>query len=212
MVSAAEAGEPLADEITAVHRTPTLARMLSWAGVDARWLEAARVVLGERSLRATGSVVSAPRDDGEPYAASYSLSTDEVGAVARLTVRTIRAQGEEHVTLSRSEEGIWLVDHGVGVVRTDFDGALDADLAFSPLFNALPVRRLGLHRAAVERDLPMVFVALPSLEVCLVRQNYRTVLVADPAVVCFASGSVEADLTVDTDGLVLEYPGLARRA
>ena len=73
--------------------------------------------------------------------------------------------------------------------------------------------------AAGERYLSMVFVALPSLEVCLVRQTYRTVSVGDSgpvgqgqAVVNFASESFQADLTVDADGLVLEYPGLARRA
>jgi len=176
-------------------------------------------VLGERSLRASGSVVSAPHEGAEPYSASYSLATDETGVLRRLTVRTIRTQGEQHVTLTRSEEGIWLVDHGAGAARTDFDGALDADLAFSPLLNALPVRRLDLHRAAGERYLSMVFVELPSLEVCLVRQTYRTVSVGDSgpvgqgqAVVNFASESFQADLTVDADGLVLEYPGLARRA
>jgi uncharacterized protein len=205
--------------------------MLSWTGVTAQRLEAARVVLGDRSLRASGSLISAPQEVTEPFSASYALATDEIGVLRRLTVRTIRSQGEQHVTLTRSEEGIWLVDHGAGAARTDFDGALDADLAFSPLFNALPVRRLGLHRTTAEHVLSMVFVALPSLEVGLVRQTYRTVRTVTPAsaeplsatgisasgrdgpaVVSFAGGSFQADLTVDPDGLLLEYPGLARRA
>lgn len=224
-----------------------MARMLSWTGVTAQRLEAARVVLGERSLRASGSLISAPQEGTEPFSASYALATDEIGVLRRLTVRTIRSQGEQHVTLTRSEEGIWLVDHGAGAARTDFDGALDADLAFSALFNALPVRRLGLHRTAAEHVLSMVFVALPSLEVGLVRQRYHTVRTVTPAsaqpltpasaepltsasaepfsatgisasggdgpaVVSFAGDSFQADLTVDPDGLLLEYPGLARRA
>lgn len=186
--------------------------MLCWSGVGGARLEAARGVLGERSLRATGSMVAAPQEGAEPYSASYSLATDESGMLRRLTVRTIRAQGEQHVTLSRSEEGIWLVDGGQGAARTDFDGAVDVDLALSPLFNALPVRRLGLHRTPGEHELAMVFVALPGLEVSQVRQTYRTVSVDDPAVVSFSSDAFQADLTVDADGLVLDYPGLARRA
>lgn len=186
--------------------------MLSWIGQGGLRLEAVRVVLGERSLRAHGSVVAAAHDGAESYSASYALSTDESGGVRRLTVRTIRAQGEQHITLSRSEEGIWLVDGDHGAARTDFDGALDVDLAFSPLFNALPVRRLGLHRDAGDHVLPMVFVALPGLEAIQVRQSYRTVSLGDPCVVSFASDSYQADLTVDADGLVLDYPGLARRA
>ncbi|MGH4013955.1 MAG: putative glycolipid-binding domain-containing protein [Pseudonocardiaceae bacterium] len=210
-MSAPQAGERRLGENVA-RRSSQATRMLVWAGLDFPRLEAARVLLGERSLRATGSMVSASENDAEPFSASYALASDDTGVVRRLTVRTVRAQGEQHVTLTRSEEGLWLVDHGAGAVRTDFGGAVDIDLAFSPLFNALPVRRLGLHRAAAEHHLPMVFVELPSLDVSLVRQVYRTVSVGDPAVVNFTSESVDADLTADPDGLVLEYPGLAKRA
>jgi uncharacterized protein len=206
-MSAPQTGET----VTASRRTSHVTRMVAWAGVDALRLEAARAVLGERGLRATGSLVCAQQDGIEAYSASYSLTTDETGVVQRLTVRTTRAQGEQHVTLTRSEEGIWLVDHGQGAVRTNFGGALDVDLAFSPLFNALPVRRLGLHRSAGRHDLPVVFVALPSLEVSRVSQTYRMVSLGEPAVVSISSDSWEVELTVDADGLVLEYPGLARR-
>lgn len=193
--------------------------MLAWAGVDALRLDAARVVLGERSMRASGSLISARQEDTEAYSASYSLATDEIGVVQRLTVRTIRAQGEQYVSLTRSEEGVWLVDRvgeGAGTLRTNFSGALDVDLAFSPLFNALPVRRLGLHRATAQHDLtqhdlPVVFVSLPGLEVGCVRQTYRTVAVGETAVLSFASDLYEAELTVDADGLVLDYPGWAHR-
>jgi len=157
-------------------------------------------------------LVSTPQKDTDAYSASCSLTTDEAGVAQRLTVRTVRAQGEQYVTLTRSEEGIWLVDHGQDAARrTDFGGARDVDLAFSPLFNALPVRRLGLHREDARHDLRVVFVALPSLEVCRVSQTYRTVSLGEPAVISVSSDSFEVELTVDVDGLVLEYPGLARR-
>jgi hypothetical protein len=194
--------------------------MLAWSGADALRLEAARVVLGQRSMRAGGSMVSAPQEGIEAYSAAYSLATDEAGVVQRLTVRTIRARGEQSVSLTRSEEGIWLVDRvgqDASTVRTNFSGALDVDLAFSPLFNALPVRRLGLHRAAaqhdpsMQHDLPVVFVSLPGLEARCVRQIYRTVAVEETTVVSFATDGFTAELTVDTDGLVLDYPGLALR-
>ncbi len=190
--------------------------MLAWSGVDGQRLEAARVVLGERGMRASGSIVSARHDGAEACFASYSLATDEVGVVQRLTVRTTRARGELCVTLTRSEEGIWLVDRLVDeaarTVRTNFDGALDVDLAFSPLFNALPVRRLGLHRCAAQHDLAGVFVSLPGLEVNCVRQAYRTVEVGETAVVTFASHEFTAERMVDADGSGIDYPGLAHRA
>lgn len=196
----------------AARRVPHVTRMLAWAGVECLRLEVARLLLGERGLRATGTMVSCPQEGIEGYSASYSLATDEAGVVQRLTVRTTRANGEQHVTLTRSEEGIWLVDHGQGAARTNFGGALDADLEFSPLFNALPVRRLGVHRVAAKHDLAMVFVSLPSLEVSRVSQTYRTVSLGEPAVIGFGSDLFEVEFTTDADGLVLDYPGLARRA
>ena len=210
-MSAPQTGEKL-PRGTVPRRAPRGVRMLAWAGADCLRLEAARVVLSERGLRATGSLVNAQREGVEAYSASYSLATDEACVAQRLTVRTARATGEQHVTLTRSEEGVWLVDHGQGAVRRNhFDGALDVDLAFSPLFNALPIRRLGLHRSAAQHDLPVAFVALPSLDVCRAAQTYRTVSLGEPAVVSISSDSWEAELTVDADGLVLDYPGLARR-
>lgn len=209
-MSAPRTGDKFPRE-TVVRRAPHATRMLAWAGVDCLRLEVARVALGGRGLRATGSMVSVQHDGIEAYSASYSLVTDEAGVVQRLTVRTTRAQGEQHVTLTRSEEGIWLVDHGQGAARTNYGGALDVALAFSPLFTPLPVRRLGLHRGAARHDLPVVFVALPSLEVYRVSQTYRTVSLGEPAVVSISSDSFAAELTVDADGLMLEYPGLAHR-
>ncbi|MGH3926502.1 MAG: putative glycolipid-binding domain-containing protein [Pseudonocardiaceae bacterium] len=215
-MSAPETGERLIGETAypPVRRAQQVTRMLAWAGVDGLRLEAARVVLGERSLRASGSLVSSPQEGAEAYSVSYSLATDEVGVVQRLTVRAIQAQGEQYVSLTRSEEGIWLVDRvdqSAGTVRTTFSGALDVDLAFSALFNGLPVRRLGLHHTAGQHDLAMVFVSLPGLEVGCVQQTYRTVAVGETTAVSFSWDSFEAELTVDADGLVLEYPGLARR-
>lgn len=193
-------------------RAPHVTKMVAWSGVDCLRVEAARVILGERGLRATGSIVSCRQEDTDTYTASYTLATDETGIVERLTVRVIRAKGEQHVALTRSEEGMWLVDHGQGAARTNFGGALDVDLQFSPLFNALPVRRLNLHRSTAKHDLAMAFVSLPGLEVSRVPQSYRTVSLDEPAVVGFSSDSYETKLTVDADGLVLEYPGLARRS
>lgn len=185
--------------------------MLIWAGVGGSRLEAVRVVLGDRGMRATGSMIATADDDDEAHSASYTLSTDESGVLSRLTVRTVTAGGEAHVSLTRSEEGNWLVDHGRGAQRTEFEGALDADLAFSPLFNALPVRRVGMHRTPHHSELAVVHVGLPSLRVQLVRQTYRTVSVGERAVVAFSGGGVTADLVLDAEGLVLDYPGLARR-
>ncbi len=49
---------------------------------------------------------------------------------------------------------MWLVTDHQGEHRAAYNGALDVDVEFSPFFNALPIRRLGLHERAASVTLP----------------------------------------------------------
>lgn len=188
------------------------ATLFTWQGVDEPRLESVRVLLSESRLRASGRLIAAGKGADEAYSASFELSTDEVGVFSRLLLRTTTADEERQVSLSRTEDEVWLVDHGTGAERDEFDGACDVDVLGAVLFNTLPVRRLWLHREPGTHDLPMVYVDLPDLSVTLSWQTYRTVSVhGDGAVVNYASDGFTADLAVDTEGFVVDYPGLARR-
>jgi hypothetical protein len=187
--------------------------MFTWQSGDGRAMESARVLLGANGLRALGRAVRAPLD-GPAFTSSYRLSVDDQGVLARLSVTSATEERERNLTLNRTEDGYWLLDNGSGGGRSEFGGALDVDLAYSPLYNSLPIRRLGLHRQPGEREIPMVFVSLPALDVELVTQCYRTVTPLDEqgrAVVHFNWDDFNSDLVVDPQGLVLDYPGLATR-
>ncbi|HEY2204696.1 MAG TPA: putative glycolipid-binding domain-containing protein [Pseudonocardia sp.] len=187
--------------------------MLTYRSEDGRFLESARVLLGNNGLRALGRSVRAP-DDGPAFTASYRLFVNDEGVLARLSVTSATVERERNLTLNHTEDGYWLLDTGSGGSRAEFAGAMDVDLAFSPVFNALPIRRLGLHREPGDHVVPMVFVSLPTLEVRLVEQTYATVRPVGSdgrGVVRFGSGEFTRELPVDADGLVLDYPGLATR-
>lgn len=189
--------------------------MFTWQGVDGRALESVRVLLGRTGLRALGRSVRAPQD-GVAFSASYRLVVDELGVLSRLSVTSATEQRERNLTLNRTEDGYWLLDTGTGPggSRSEYDGAVDVDLGFSPMFNALPIRRLGLHQERGDHEVAMVLVDLPSLEVREVRQRYRTVSTLDGsgrAVISFWSEGSEAELVVDADGMVVDYPKLAAR-
>ena len=143
--------------------------MLTWQAEDGHGLEGARVSFAH-GFRAQGRLV---RPD---FTASYRLVVDEDGLLSRLSVTSDTAQRERNLTMNRTGDGYWLLDTGGGAgTRAELGGAVDVDLAHSPLFNTLPIRRLGLHREAGEHTLPMAFVTLPELEVQAVQQTYRTV-------------------------------------
>jgi uncharacterized protein len=189
--------------------------MLTWQAEDGHGLEGVRMIPGHGGFRALGRMVRVEPTSG--FTSSYRLVVGEDGRVSRLSVTSATAERERHLTINRTDDGVWLLDtgSGSGAVRDDCAGAVDVDLAYSPMFNTIPIRRLGLHREAGEHTLPMVFVSLPDLEVRVVEQTYRTVSVLDEdsghAGIGFATGDFTADLVVDADGVVTSYPGLARR-
>jgi hypothetical protein len=72
----------------------------------------------------------------------------------------------------------------------------------------MPVRRHGLHERPGAVDFTMAWVSLPDLTVHRSEQRYEHLA---PGRTRFSSDDFTADLELDEDGLVLVYPGLARR-
>lgn len=76
--------------------------------------------------------------------------------------------------------------------------------------NTLPIRRLDLLKApaGVAHRISVAWVLLPSLEVVQADQIYTPL---GPGLIRYASETFSADLVVDDDGFVRDYPGLAQR-
>jgi len=115
------------------------------------------------------------------------------------------ADGERGILLERSEgDGTWTLN---GDPLPLVEGALDIDLALSPLTNYMPAARLGDEPT----DHAMAWVDVPSLEVTRSPQRYEPM---GPRQVRFVSldSDFTAELDLDADGFVLHYPDLAGRA
>ena len=196
-------------------RSTTRPSLLTWQGDGVPSMESVRLLVSEGRLRALGRLISAadPEAGTDAFSASFEASVKRSDNAGRLLLRANTADEERQVSISRTEDGVWLIDHGTGEVdRDEFAGAHDVDLAGAVTFNALPIRRLGLHREPGEHTLTVLYVSLPDLAISVVEQTYRTVSVAeDTAVVNFAHGEFSADLTIDSHGLVIDYPGVAHR-
>lgn len=82
------------------------------------------------------------------------------------------------------------------------------DLAYSPLFNSLPVLRDDLLAGGSAHDYVMRFVSVPELDVVDSPQQYEPV---GAGRVRFRSGDFTADLDFDDHGFVIRYEGLAER-
>lgn len=182
--------------------------ILTWRAHDTSRMESVRVQLAGNRIKAYGRIVAAATTSHPAFSASYDLVTDEQGATKRLSLTVTLAERERQLSIARDEENMWLVqDHQNQTSRSIYEGALDVDVIFSPFFNALPIRRTGLHEKAGTVSLPVVYVRVPEVSVELETITY----VNDGKGLKLKSPVADTAITVDANGFILDYPGLAER-
>lgn len=174
-------------------------------------MESVRVqITGNNRIKAYGRIVAAATEKHPAFSASYDLVTDDSGATKRLSLTVTLAERERQLNIARDVENMWLVqDKQNQGVREPFGGALDVDVIYSPFFNALPIRRNGLHQQAESVSLPVVYVRLPELTVDTVTIDYSSGVSGEG--IDLKSPVAETTVTVDGEGFILDYPGLAER-
>lgn len=172
-------------------------------------MESVRVQLSGKRIRATGRIVAAATATNPAFGAFYEVQTDENGVTKRFGLTVTLAKRERQLAIARDEENMWLVTDHQGERRAGYNGALDVDIVFSAFFNALPIRRLGLHERAESLTLPMVYVNVPDVLVVADIVNYSST--GDFDGIKVHSPVADTTVTVDADGFILNYPGLAER-
>jgi uncharacterized protein len=179
-------------------------RAVAWTGLEEWLAEHVQIDLDEQGVMATGVQLGV---DPQAYLLEYRLDVPSDWVTRRLDLQASGAGWRRSLSLEHDGHGRWTAD---GERLADLDGALDCDLAFSPLTNLMPVRRSGLHERAGSADFVMAWVSVPDLKVHAAPQRYEHVR---PGVVRFVSldSDFTAELELDGDGLVVRYPGLAER-
>jgi hypothetical protein len=171
-------------------------RLLVWRGLEEWLAEACEVELSADRLTARGVQLGA---EPHPYRIDYELETGPQWVTERLVVRA----GERELDLRRAGDGSWTAN---GEPQPHVEGALDCDIAFSPLTNFMPARRLG----AEPTEHVMAWVSVPDLEVLRSEQRYEPIDERRVRFVGLEDGFT-AELELDADGLVERYPQLAER-
>jgi hypothetical protein len=169
-------------------------RQLVWRGLEEWLAEECSIVIDGDRLQARGVQLGA---EPHPYRVDYELATG-----GGWVTEWLRAScGERSLDLRRAADGTWTAN---GEPLPEVEGALDCDLAFSPLTNFMPARRLGAEPV----DHLMAFVSVPDLGVRLSRQRYEPI---DDHHVRFVSLDSEfaSELELDDDGLVTHYPRMS---
>ncbi|MGH2986783.1 MAG: putative glycolipid-binding domain-containing protein [Solirubrobacterales bacterium] len=197
-------------------------RLLAWEGTDGWRAELAEVELRAEGVRARGVQLGV---DPQPYRLDYRLDALDSFRTRRLEAQVSIDGRRRELDLRRDQDDGWswrLASDGdeLGSSAADaaqLEGALDCDLALSPLTNLMPVRREGLAHPHQGLDLVCAWIAVPELTVSPYPQRYEHVRRRGDgaATVRFVdrgpSEGFVAELELDPDGLIVVYPDLARR-
>ena len=154
-------------------------------------------------LRASSIVIGAT--DRGRFGLNYRLLID---AGWRLREAVLATTAGLDLTLKSDGSGRWT--DGDGQALPELDGCIDIDIEATPFTNTLPIRRLGL-RAGERAEISVAYVAVPELDLSIARQRYSRLGKADAYRFESLESGFTAELAVDTQGLVLDYPGLFRR-
>ena len=179
-----------------------------WRAWDGRGIEHLRLDVGPDAVRADSLIVSV--DEGRPFRARYALECD---AAWRLRLARIDVLGDPtRVMELHVDSGRWS-DARSGATLP-LDGCVDIDIYPSPFTNTLPIRRLAGTTVGQPVRITVAWVRLPALTIHAAPQEY-TLLERGAAGGRWRFRALDSDFTaelhVDAQGVVRDYPEIARR-
>ncbi len=148
--------------------------------------------------------------EGRPFRVAYEVHCDVSWRVRAVRVGVPSSELPE-VDLLADGEGNWTMPDGRAV--PELEGCIDVDISVTPFTNTLPIRRLDLAPTE-SAEVSVAYVEGTELQAWPEPQRYTCLEKSDRGgLYRFLSldGGFTADLPVDADGLVLDYPGLFRR-
>jgi hypothetical protein len=181
-------------------------REVIWRSDDGIGAEYLLLSETERGIVAD-SVVFASREV-EPTRTRYRAEMDRDWRILGIEV-TVEHAGEKERSLVLRSDGAGHWRDGEGTSLPQFDGCLDIDISATPFTNTLPIRRLRLEPGQVE-PIRVLFIHVPTLETEPWDQRY-TGLAVDSVRYESVDSDFVRELTIDADGLVVDYPGLFTR-
>ena len=181
----------------------SLRRTVRWSPAKGTGLEHLEISDEDGAIHIRSTVIG--DKDGTAYGVYYDMTLDADWTFASVVLK--RADGAEKV-ISSDRKGNWV--EGSGRRMLELEGCIDIDISGTPFTNTLPIRRNRDWVIGEPRRFNMAWVPLDTLEPFKDGQIY-TPLGNGKWRYQAADGSFEAEITVDEDGLVLDYPGLFRR-
>lgn len=108
------------------------------------------------------------------------------------------------ISLCKNDNNQWVNEKGE--ILSQLNNCIDIDITLTPFTNTLPINRLNLA-VGESKEIEVVYFELPTNHFSPSKQRYTNLGNGIYKYESLASGFT-ANLLVDTDGLVLNYPGI----
>lgn len=184
---------------------PLTLKTARWRPLQGEGLEYVALRAIDGGIRAEGTVIG-EREEGHPYGVHYRVDLDEAWRVRSFLVEEVAGR---RIAMTADGEGRWRQEDGKALPV--FDGCIDIDLAGSPFTNTLPIRRLAPAAGEKSPLLTMLYVPFDTFEPRVDGQFYTCIEPASRYLYEAADGAFTAELSVDADGFVTDYPTLFSR-
>lgn len=177
-------------------------QLIRWQSLQHGGLEQLRMDVYAEGIKVRSAIVG--EADGVRHGVLYELNLTPDWRFQTLPIQ--RTDGAM-VVLRRNDDGTWLDMQGEAL--PDLEGCFDIDFEMTPFTNTLPIRRDPL-RIGETRRFWMAYIPADTLQPFADEQIYTRL---DERRYLFeeADGSFSAEITVDADGLVTDYPDLFER-
>jgi hypothetical protein len=154
------------------------------------------------------SIVLAVDETRGPFRLTYRLAWDDAWRLRDAELNAATEDSTRSLSLRTDGQGRWR--HVDGRVIDELDGCIDIDIWPTPFTNSFPIRRQPM--ALGERRLfRMVWIFAPDLTMHAQPQAYTRLAERLYLFENLDGSGFEAELPVDADGIVLDYPDLFRR-
>jgi hypothetical protein len=173
-------------------------RSILWRRLDRSGMEVASIEHGNPNWHLHGTVLL--EHEGMPCRLDYAVVCDSAWRTLWARVNGWIGRSQVNQRVARNLAGEWRQN---GLVCPAVEGCVDVDLAFTPITNLLPIRRLELSIGA-SAPVRAAWLRFPDFELVPLEQVY-TRTSENQYRYESAGGRFRADLDVDAQGVVMRY-------
>ena len=137
------------------------------------------------------------------YHVEYHIKTNAQWQTLSVEIKSRHSNKTEHLYYNSDGKGNWKVN---GQAAEQFNGCIDVDIPLTPFTNTLPINCLQLKQGN-EKEIRVLYFDLLENEIKAVSQKYSRL---SKTVYHYENipNDFEADITVDENGFVVDYPAL----